>query len=106
MTSPSTRRWGRGGVAAVCCALVATPLTITPAAQAAAPNHLVISEVYGGGGNAGATYKTDYVELYNPTGPARRRLSGLCCSTGRRPARGTSNTTVVSLKGTVPAQSH
>jgi len=28
---------------------------------------LVISEVYGAGGNAGAYYKNDYIELYNPT---------------------------------------
>ena len=30
-------------------------------------NHLVISEVYGGGGNSGATLKNDFIELYNPT---------------------------------------
>ncbi len=29
--------------------------------------HPVISEVYGGGGNAGAVYKNDFIELYNPT---------------------------------------
>ncbi len=28
--------------------------------------HMVISQVYGGGGNAGATYRNDYVELFNP----------------------------------------
>ena len=28
--------------------------------------HLVISQVYGGGGNSGATYLNDYIELYNP----------------------------------------
>jgi DNA/RNA endonuclease G (NUC1) len=31
------------------------------------PEHVTISQVYGGGGNAGATYQNDYVELYNPT---------------------------------------
>jgi DNA/RNA endonuclease G (NUC1) len=31
------------------------------------PEHVTISQVYGGGGNAGATYSNDYVELYNPT---------------------------------------
>jgi DNA/RNA endonuclease G (NUC1) len=31
------------------------------------PNHITISQVYGGGGNSGATYTNDYVELYNPT---------------------------------------
>ena len=29
-------------------------------------DHIVISQIYGGGGNAGATYQNDYVELYNP----------------------------------------
>ena len=28
---------------------------------------MVISQVYGGGGNSGATYKNDFVELFNPT---------------------------------------
>lgn len=31
------------------------------------PTHLVISQVYGGGGNAGATFKNDFIEIYNPT---------------------------------------
>jgi len=30
-------------------------------------NHIVISEVYGGGGNSGAYWKNDFIELYNPT---------------------------------------
>jgi len=30
-------------------------------------NHVVISEAYGGGGNSNATYKNDFIELYNPT---------------------------------------
>jgi hypothetical protein len=30
-------------------------------------NHLVISQVYGGGGNSGATYTHDFIELFNPT---------------------------------------
>jgi hypothetical protein len=33
----------------------------------AAAGHLVISQIYGGGGNSGATYRNDYVELFNPT---------------------------------------
>ncbi len=32
--------------------------------------HVVISEVYGGGGNSGAYWTNDFVELYNPTGSA------------------------------------
>lgn len=30
-------------------------------------NHIVISQVYGGGGNSGATYTNDFIELFNST---------------------------------------
>ena len=30
-------------------------------------DHVIISQVYGGGGNSGAQYKNDFIELYNPT---------------------------------------
>lgn len=43
-----------------------TNLDITPT-QAAVGTNVVISEVYGGGGNSGSSYKNDYIELYNPT---------------------------------------
>ncbi|URZ04254.1 DNA/RNA non-specific endonuclease [Clostridium felsineum] len=33
----------------------------------AASSHLVISEIYGGGGNSGSSYKNDFIEIYNPT---------------------------------------
>jgi DNA/RNA endonuclease G (NUC1) len=36
---------------------------------------IVISEIYGGGGNSGATYKNDFVELFNP-GSQTVRLTG------------------------------
>lgn len=39
----------------------------TIALQVQAP-HVVISQVYGGGGNSGATFQNDFVELYNPSG--------------------------------------
>ena len=51
------------GLGLVSSALIFTP---TPA-QAAGPG-LVIDEVYGAGGNAGATYTTDFIELHNTTG--------------------------------------
>ncbi|MGM0884646.1 MAG: chitobiase/beta-hexosaminidase C-terminal domain-containing protein [Bacillota bacterium] len=36
--------------------------------NAAAAEHVVISQVYGGGGNGtGASFKQDFIELYNPT---------------------------------------
>jgi endonuclease G len=44
----------------------AVNITVTPPPV----NHVVISQIYGGGGNSGATYTNDYVELYNPTATA------------------------------------
>lgn len=50
--------------------------TCLPAAPAhAASNSVVISAVYGGGGNSGAPLKNDYIELYNG-GSAAIDLSG------------------------------
>jgi len=36
-----------------------------PAAQASSPSGLVISQVFAGGGNSGAPYQNDYVELFD-----------------------------------------
>ena len=43
---------------------ITVPAKTVSAAQA---TYVVISEVYGGGGNSGATLKNDFIELYNPT---------------------------------------
>ncbi|MEZ4681714.1 MAG: lamin tail domain-containing protein [Caldilineaceae bacterium] len=43
--------------------------------QAAALTNIVISQVYGGGGNSGATYTNDFIELFN-RGAAPVDLSG------------------------------
>ncbi|MDB5951986.1 MAG: endonuclease/exonuclease/phosphatase [Massilia sp.] len=58
-------------------AALLTGLTLSAYAALATPpaNHVVISQVYAGGGNSSAasgtaTYKTDFVELFNPTGAA------------------------------------
>jgi 5'-nucleotidase len=40
-------------------------LAFAPAALAAPSPDVVINEVYGGGGNAGATLKNDFIELFN-----------------------------------------
>ncbi len=51
------------------CLLSALFVLATTAASAQV-NHLVISQVYGGGGNANATYHNDFIEVFNPsTGP-------------------------------------
>ena len=56
-------------VYAVTEGVLSTAVTGTQATNSNA-NHLVISQVYGGGGNAGASYQNDFVELFNPTGSA------------------------------------
>lgn len=49
-----------------------TTINVTVTAGGTTPpvnsvNHLVISQVYGGGGNKGASYTNDFIELFNPT---------------------------------------
>lgn len=48
-----------GLAAAAAMGIVAAP------SASAAPSTLVVSEVYGGGGNSGATFQNDFIELYN-----------------------------------------
>jgi sulfur transfer complex TusBCD TusB component (DsrH family) len=66
----------------------------------AQPTHLVISQVYGGGGNSGATYTNDFIEIFNPTGSAIS-LSGL--SVQYNGATATGAYSVTALTGTIGA---
>ncbi len=77
-------------------ALVA--LLLTGFVYAASPN-VVISQVYGGGGNAGATYKNDFIELHN-RGTAAVSVSGW--SVQYASSSGTS-WAVTNLAGSIPA---
>ena len=64
---PSPRRIAVGAG----LALLAAGLTPIAASANPAGTGLVISEVYGGGGNGtGSSFKADFVELYNPTSSA------------------------------------
>jgi hypothetical protein len=54
----------------------ASVLMALAAVAQASSNGLVISQVYGGGGTSGATYKGDFVELFNG-GTAAVSLTGL-----------------------------
>ena len=42
-----------------------TSITLTVEQPPMPLDHMVISQIYGGGGNASATYRNDYVELFN-----------------------------------------
>jgi hypothetical protein len=74
LPNPSTKRQtltaGRRAVAVLCVPFLAvTALAAASSAQAVSPSVLV-NEVYGGGGNSGATWRSDFVELANPTSTA------------------------------------
>jgi predicted extracellular nuclease len=56
--------------------LIAFLLTAVAHTAFASTSGLVISQVYGGGGNAGATLKNDFIEIHNTTG-AQISLVGL-----------------------------
>jgi lamin tail-like protein len=47
--------------------LLSGMLGIVSVPARAAPISILISQVYGGGGNSGALYRNDYIELFNPT---------------------------------------
>ena len=57
-------------VAASLATVVTGGALLAPAEANPSGTSLVISEVYGAGGNAGALENADYVELFNPTGAA------------------------------------
>ena len=83
-------------------ALLAAGLTPLAASANPAGDGLVISEVYGGGGNSGAPFRNDFIELYNPTGasiPLTGHVVEYFSGGG-----GTGGTTA--LTGSVPAHGH
>ena len=52
---------------AVLSAFFSVLLSMSGTAMAAPGTSVVISQVYGGGGNSGATYTNDFIEIFNPT---------------------------------------
>ena len=63
-------------------------------------DHVVISEAYGGGGNSGAQYKNDFIELYNPT-TSDVDISGWTVQYAS--ATGTFNNSFTIVSGTIKA---
>lgn len=97
-------RFSRLGVALVSSvAIVAS--AVSPAAAAPDGTNIVINEVYGGGGNSGATYTHDFVELYNPT-DAPISLDGMYLQytsvKGKKPNSGN----ILQLAGETPAKGY
>ncbi len=72
------------------------------AAVQAGPNNIRLSQVYGGGGNSGATLTNDFIELYNPTSTA---ISLSDWSVQYASATG-STWQVTSLSGSIPANGY
>jgi predicted extracellular nuclease len=52
-------------IAAVACAMLGLGFQVGASRAAGISADIVISQVYGGGGNAGATLKNDFIELFN-----------------------------------------
>ncbi|MFW6092314.1 MAG: lamin tail domain-containing protein, partial [Actinomycetota bacterium] len=95
------RRTGNS-VAVAAVAAGALVVGLLPALAASADEHepepaVVVSEVYGGGGNAGATYTHDYIELFN-RGDAAADLDGWSVQYA---ASGGTNWQVTELSGTL-----
>lgn len=102
-TTPRASRRGLAVAATLAAAVTGLTLAPLPTAQAASTG-LVISEVYGGGGNSGATLTHDFIELYNPTS-APISVNGM--SVQYRSSGSTSAATgVTPLSGSVPAGGH
>ncbi|MFT3791154.1 MAG: Calx-beta domain-containing protein [Rudaea sp.] len=85
------------------CALAIAALV--PAAAFAASPNVVISQVYGAGGNSNATYNADYVELFNTSSVA---VDVSTWSVQYTSAAGTGNfganaSNLVALTGSIPA---
>lgn len=97
ITSPN--RLGRPLVVGLIAALAVSflPGSRVQPASAVSPD-VVISEVYGGGGNSGATYTNDYIELYN-RGSVAVDLTGW--SVQYASATGTGNFTATPLSGSL-----
>ncbi|WP_235680266.1 5'-nucleotidase C-terminal domain-containing protein [Paenibacillus albicereus] len=88
-------------------ALLATlllPAGMATTVRAAAAGHVVISQIFGAGGNNGAPYNADFIELYNPTSETVSLTDwklDYASSTGNYPASAP-NGNILMLSGSIP----
>jgi hypothetical protein len=82
-------------------ALLAGALLLVAPAHAASPD-LVVAQIYTGGGNSGATYQNDYVELFN-RGGSNVDLTGW---TLQYASAGSTSWSTTALAGSIPAGGH
>src|SRR6478735_6139259 len=67
MENRTFKRWTSMFMAALLLISTFLPSGLIGKAHAEQADHVVISQVFGGGGNSGAPYNKDFIELYNPT---------------------------------------
>src|SRR5215212_12028499 len=73
--------------------------TLPGIANAASPN-IVISQVYGAGGNSGASLRNDYIELFN-RGTSPVTVTGWSVQYSSATGTGTFSSNVTNLSGTI-----
>lgn len=83
----------------VVCLALAVSLVPQQVVQASSAN-VVISQVYGGGGNTGAPFKNDFVELFN-LGPTTVSLTGWSVQYASAAGTGSFASNVVALSGSL-----
>ena len=98
MISPAQRRTGL--TALLGTTAVGLAVVVAPAAVAAPSTDALIAEVYGGGGNSGATLTSDFVELAN-AGTAAATVDGLSVQYLSAGAAPTSAWQVTPLTGSI-----
>ena len=82
----------------LCLSVCLAWMSVAAAAQA---GHLIINQVYGGGGNAGAPYKNDFIEIFNPS-PASITFANWSIQYTSAATTGTWSD-VATISGTIPA---
>ncbi|WP_162551198.1 5'-nucleotidase C-terminal domain-containing protein [Paenibacillus tepidiphilus] len=100
----SSRR-KKGWSVALSALLIAGIALPAPQTASAAPDYsnIIISQVYGGGGNSGALYKNDFIELYNPTDSPVDLSGWKVRYAGATTSFSDDDKYVTSLSGTIPA---